>query len=309
MGEFVSTNTTHRPSRTRQQEHGSPLLSSEVFVKFNQPPSIIELLNTNPGLHISPEQFDQLVNKSRPKEDSYSLVQSSRGGGAHNGDSRKGDITGIVANFAGRGMTSDKVTEILTPICKEALEYIGTLDPDVQEEVGFYLRGRGVTPRALVVGNEVWKTHILDKVKKYREESPYAQWLRNRTGHELFQALYMIKKQHPFIDKKVVYAPGEPNHSRIYEGSPIQYLPTYINGSLAYLRQLVVGISFESVGIEDPNNFDHWTNVAEVIRSITPPIFQRKNKSNFDPNNPLTLLSVAGKISHPLDQALTEYLV
>jgi hypothetical protein len=80
------------------------------------------------------------------------------------------------------------------------------------------------------------------------------------------------------------------------------------------LEQVVVGINLASVEIEDPKFLrggrEVWTNVAEVVRSITPAIFQRSNESKFyfDPKNPLSLLLVVGEASQSLVQALTKYL-
>jgi len=293
---------------TRPQEHETPPLLSEVFVEYNRPAHIIELLKTDPSLHITSEQFNELVIESRPNENSSSLVYSSR----------IIDNSGVVANFAGPDMTSDKVAAILTPICTESIEYIKSLPSAVQEEVYFsYLPGRGVTPRALVVGNEVW-TQILNKVKKYREENSFAMHLRARTGHELEQTLDWIKHVRPFVHKKVINDKGSSNDSSIYSGTPVQYLPYYnnVDCSLSNLEQVVVGINFASVEIEDPNFLrswrkEVWTNVAEVIRSVTPDIFQRSNESkfHFDPKNPLSLLLVAGKASQSLVQGLTKYLI
>jgi hypothetical protein len=294
------------PSRKLPQEQETPSLLPEAFVKHNRPAYIIELLTTNPSLHITPEQFDELVIKSRPTENSNSLIHSSR----------IIDNSGVVANLAGLGMTSDKVAAILTPICTESIEYINSLPSAVQEEVYFsYLPGRGVTPRALVVGNEVW-TQILNKVKKYREQDSFAMHLRARTGHELEQLIEWIKHIRPFVHKKVINDKGSSNDSSIYLGTPVQYLPYYnnVDRSLSNLEQVVVGINFASVEIEDPkflrSGKEAWTNVAEVIRSITPAIFRRSNESkfHFDPKEPLTLLLVAGKASQSLVQALTKYL-
>ena len=273
-------------------------LSSEISVKVNTPPLIENFLNSNQEFIITPELFTNLIKISAQYEQSNILLNSVRQYGI-----------GYEPNLVGQNMTAQTTLDTFLKLESEELNKINKLPDDVQEEFFESLKPEGrITPRAFFLLDLI-HTNFLTGLKYIRSKNIYATHLRERNGHELSQMFYEINTTRPFLHKKINKT------SPIYSGVPrIDFFPKFQNGRLKTLEQAVVMMKLDKIEIEKPNlyyskkfddnNPDHWTNVADVIKQVTPEIFKRENwfRLKFKRNDDFYLIFHAGRVSFSLMQ-------